>query len=231
MQDKQGNPIQPNQDGSGYTLQGPTTGSYSLTGTYPDVLNAVTGSLSTGGPPFLPDPSDYQGWLFTGAPGGYDRNHVWTKATAGNGAWFKNNAPPELINGGVTANVVGTLWAIWKWNPSPYPGSPQKPPDHLDILLSTSASASASVGAYGSPPSSAGLSSSATASDSLGHTVTATAPGNPSPPPVTGRKLLRVPVDPVTGLAPVSAGGTVMRRVPTAWPMGRWVITTTPHTS
>jgi len=91
----------------------------------------------------------------------------------------------------VSANTGGTLWAVFQWN------GPLPIPDHINVLLRTTVSASADT-------QSSGLSSSATATDST-FGETASAPGGV--PLVTGRHLLRVPIS--NGVAQVSLGGNV----------------------
>ena len=230
VQDQQGNAIYLNQDGSGYPLKGPLTGTYSLSGTYPSVLAAAqkpnpTYDYSS----FTPNPSSYQFWLFnsgsTPPGGGYDPYHIWTNAAATNdvgvsgGVSGYENIPGGgsfSVNGSVTANVGGTLWAIFQWSdPSPASyyaaahATPPPMPKYLDILLSTAVNASATASPYGSPSTTSGLSASAVGGDSLNEKSQATFPALPTDVLlVTGKHLLRVPVDPATGKAPVSLSGT-----------------------
>ncbi len=147
--DQAGNPLSTNPNG-GYDLRGPMTGDVKLTGAYPDVFTAAQQPNPTVGYAFIPNPNDYQGWLFSGGStppgGGYDPLHIWTGAQAFNQAgptgWL-GNPWNESINGSVTANTGGTLWAVFQWN-----GSSQ-PPDHIDVLLRTTVSAYVNPGPTG----------------------------------------------------------------------------------
>jgi len=195
--DKVGNPLPSAPDGSGYTLRGPMTGTCDLTGAYKDVLAASRQPNSSVGCAFTPNPSGYQFWLLgsgaTPPGGGYNPYNIWTQAAAPNYAATPSGSPAgwlgqpwnESVNGSITANTGGTLWAIFQWSG----GAP--PVDHLDILLRTIVSANAD-------PQGNGLTSSATATDST-FNETASAPGGVSL--VKGRHLLRVPVDSGTGQA------------------------------
>ena len=220
--DQVGNALPSDPNGGGYRLRGPMTGSVSLTGAYPDVFTAAQQPNPTVGYAFIPNPNDYQGWLLTGASdSGYDPYHVWTTAQASNHAGTSGGGTTgylgmpwnENINGSITSNTGGTLWAVFQWN-----GSSQ-PPDHIDVLLRTTVSASAAASTYGNPPQ-AGGSSTATATDStFSETATADSGGG-GVPLVTGRHLLRVGVDPNTKKAQVSLGGTTTATATASVPYG-----------
>jgi len=210
--DQAGNPIPANGDGSGYPLKGTLTGSCTFTGAYQDALAAGQKPNAPIGYPFNPNPANYQGWLFKGGASSPDDTYnpyaVWTMVSASNCAtntWgggltgYLSDYGNENINGSLTVNVGGTLWAIFQSSDPPHA------PDHINVLLSTSVSADVSSNTFGGPPQ-GGLTGSVTATDST-FSETASAPGGVSQ--VTGRHLLRVAVDPKTGQAPVSLGGNV----------------------
>jgi len=220
--DQVGNALPSDPNGGGYRLRGPMTGSASLAGAYPDVFTAAQQPNPTVGYAFIPNPNDYQGWLLTGAPdSGYDPYHVWTTAQASNHAGTSGGGTTgylgmpwnENINGSITSNTGGTLWAVFQWN-----GSSQ-PPDHIDVLLRTTVSASAAASTYGNPPQ-AGGSSTATATDSTFNETATADSGGGGVPLVTGRHLLRVGVDPNTKKAQVSLGGTTTATATASVPYG-----------
>ena len=131
-------------------------------------------------------------------PAGQTTGSIGVGVGASNGV-YGYGPNPTNINGSVQGNAGGTLWAFFTWQGA------APPPDHLDVLLLTSASANAS----GSCTQPSGLSTKATASISqFGETATATFPAGTAPSSVQGRHLLRLPVQ--GRVAKVSLSGTVV---------------------
>ncbi len=113
-----------------------------------------------------------------------------------------------LLNGTIHSTLTGQLVYYFKEVWQGY-GTPTPVPDHLDILLKTTVSASAGVD-YGLSGLSSGLSATATASDDqFQENVTATGGFINTPAPVVGYHLVRASVDPGTQVAEVYLNGTV----------------------
>jgi len=117
-----------------------------------------------------------------------------------------------LLNGSVTTTLSGQLFYYFKevWQGQGAPTTVM--PDHIDLLLKTTLTATAAVG-YNASTQTSGLSASATASDGSPFNETASASagdagGSSGVPSVVGYHLVRASVDSGTGIAEVYVNGT-----------------------
>ena len=197
-------------DGNGNTPSTNSDGSYNLTGTmnasatdtYPQDLPSSLYSC------FGPNPN-YGGTFFNGPKTG-SFGDLWCQAfnsVNGTGSYY-NGSIFENLNGNIHQGGSGQIAAFWNWTGS------GDPPDHLNLLLTTSLSASASA-YYGSSVLTAGMSATASASDGLNERASAKAgdaAGGASYPYWTnasagGRHLVRAQV--VNGQAEVYLNGAL----------------------
>ncbi len=117
-----------------------------------------------------------------------------------------------LLKGSVTTTLSGQLFYYFKevWQGQGAPTTPM--PDHIDLLLKTTVTATADVG-YNASTQTSGLSASATASDGSPFNETASASagdagGSSGVPSVVGYHLVKASVDSGTGIAEVYVNGT-----------------------
>ena len=202
-----------------YSLIGVMNGSYSVSGTYQDMYNYNVQQSQLPNPvyvnePYAPSPNqdselEFSNQSFSTVPA-YAGGSIWMDARAANssngGGWYYGPNGLESVNGSVKSNSSGTLFANITWNqplvndptfaqayPGYVPPPPPAAPDHVMVLLKNTDAVSISLqnDANGQPI--AGLSGEGSVTDSLGGTVSASAPGSgPSSASKVTYHLIRV---------------------------------------
>ena len=202
-----------------YPLVGSLKGSYTLSGTYQDIYyyNLMQSFLPNPvyvGEPYAPSPQEEYWWEFTNESFSSSPQitctEINTEALAENDSngrgWYYGPNGNEAITGSVTSNSSGTLFANITWNqplvndptfaqthPGYVPPPPPAAPDHVMVLMKNTDAVSISLqnDANGQPM--AGLSGNGSVTDSLGGTVSASAPGSgPSSASKVTYRLIRV---------------------------------------
>jgi len=223
----------PSPDRNGfYSMGGTFSGTAGNTYPKPMIASALAKApgwpyLSAGYPlalqiiPATPTPGSAYAANYFGDPAQYCPYVYWVDPSFG-------SPTAGYVNGGVTMHLSGQLVYFFKemWQTNPYvPPTPPTPmPDHLNLLLRTWVSASASA-SYGSSAQQWGLAALATATDGPPFNETASAsagdaPATSGPASVIGYHLVTAAVDPNTGIAQVYLNGTLDRQAIDGVPFG-----------
>ncbi len=221
MQDSSGKPVAPNYPDGSYTLTGLVT--FTASENYPGLL-AYAQSHNNKDYANAYSPTEFDNFQL-GSPynnATYQSNAANSYAYAGNAVnvnglmGFVNGT---AVNGSVKMSSAGTVTETWVWVPAAAPNGRPAPP-YLDLLISAPVSVRITP-SYSNSSLTSGMTGTATASNGLGDTVTATAAGlDQVTPGLPGKHLRRFAVGPggkVTVSVSLSSSTSSSNSVPYSW--------------